>query len=81
MGEQFTDQLNTIDPSGNGRIGKIPSYHLLDATLLYDIPSINTSFNVAVKNLMDERYIVSRRPQGIRVGIPRFITAGVNINF
>ncbi|CAN5342176.1 TonB-dependent receptor plug domain-containing protein [soil metagenome] len=81
VGEQFTDQLNTIDPSGNGRIGKIPAYHLLDATVIYNIPSIGTSFNIAVKNLTDERYIVSRRPQGIRVGIPRFITAGVNINF
>jgi Fe(3+) dicitrate transport protein len=39
------------------------------------------SFHAAVKNLTDERYIVSRRPQGIRVGLPRFVTAGVDFNF
>jgi Fe(3+) dicitrate transport protein len=39
------------------------------------------SLSLAVKNLLDERYIVSRRPQGIRVGLPRFITAGLDFKF
>ena len=35
---------------------------------------------ISDKNLFDERYIASRRPQGIKVGIPRFLSAGIEIN-
>ncbi|WP_051296066.1 TonB-dependent receptor family protein [Eisenibacter elegans] len=79
VGEQFTDVLNTITPSANGRIGKLDAYTIFDATLGYAVKRWNTHFNVSVKNLSDERYIATRRPQGIRVGLPRFITAGVEI--
>lgn len=81
VGDQFTDELNTIDPSNNGRTGLIDAYTVFDATLLYEWKKINTTFNLSVKNLTDQRYIVSRRPQGIRVGLPRFITAGFKLNF
>jgi Fe(3+) dicitrate transport protein len=82
-GEQYTDELNTIAPSSDGRIGKINSYMVLDATTQYKIPvkSMKMAVNVSMKNLTNERYIVTRRPQGIRVGIPRFITAGIDIGF
>jgi outer membrane receptor for Fe3+-dicitrate len=36
---------------------------------------------LVIKNVTDERFITSRRPQGIRVGIPRFITAGYEFRF
>jgi len=38
-------------------------------------------FNLAVKNLTNERYIASRRPQGIRVGIDRQIVAGIELKW
>jgi Fe(3+) dicitrate transport protein len=81
VSDQFTDVVNTIDPSPNGRIGRIPAYHLLDGGLTYRLSKINTLFSITVKNITNERVIVTRRPQGIRVGLPRFITAGVTVNF
>jgi Fe(3+) dicitrate transport protein len=79
VGDQFADELNTVAPSNNGRIGRIPSYYVLDATLYQRIPKLNAMLNLSVKNLTDERYISTRRPEGIRVGLPRFITAGLEI--
>ncbi|MBX2970287.1 MAG: TonB-dependent receptor [Cyclobacteriaceae bacterium] len=81
VGNQFADELNTATPSNNGRIGEIPAYNLLDATLYHRILKYNAQFNLSVKNLTDERYIATRRPEGIRVGLPRFITAGFEIKF
>ncbi|MCC5929557.1 MAG: TonB-dependent receptor [Cyclobacteriaceae bacterium] len=81
VGSQFTDELNTISPSANGRIGVIPSYFVIDANAFYLIEKWNTEFNISVKNLTDERYIVTRRPQGIRVGLPQLFTAGINFRF
>ena len=81
VGEQYGDQLNTITPSNNGRIGLIDSYNLIDANLYQRIAKWNTVFNLSIKNLSNERYIASRRPEGIRVGIPRFVTAGIDFKF
>jgi Fe(3+) dicitrate transport protein len=81
VGAQFGDELNTIVPSVNGLIGEIPSYFLVDAVLGYKVAKWNSAFNLSIKNLTDERYISTRRPQGIRVGLPRLITVGFEINF
>ncbi|MBX2963308.1 MAG: TonB-dependent receptor [Cyclobacteriaceae bacterium] len=81
VGNQFTDELNSITPSNNGRIGKMPHYNVLDATAYHRIPKWNAQVNLSVKNLTDVRYISTRRPEGIRVGLPRFITAGFEIKF
>lgn len=79
--DQFTDELNTNTPSNNGRIGKMAKYNLIDVTLYHKLSAINASFNLSAKNLTDERYISTRRPEGIRVGIPRFITLGFEFKF
>lgn len=81
VSEQFTDEINSIEPTPNGRDGLIPSYFLLDGTARYQLSKWNTTLSLSVKNMTDERYMVSRRPQGIRAGLPRFITAGVNVKF
>jgi len=80
-GEQFTDELNTRAASANGREGLIPSFHVWDAQVSYLVRSWDTRFNISLKNITDERYIASRRPEGIRVGLPRFITAGIDVKF
>jgi Fe(3+) dicitrate transport protein len=59
----------------------MPQYNVLDASLFHELPKLNTRFNVSVKNLMNERYISTRRPEGIRVGLPRIITAGIEVKF
>ena len=79
IGKQFTDQLNTVEPSPDGEIGKMPAYFILDVTGRYLFSKLNSSVYLSVKNLLDERYIASRRPQGIKVGLPRFLTAGIEV--
>jgi len=79
VGEQFTDELNTIEASPSGETGEMPSFITMDLTASYLISDINSNIYFSVKNLFDERYIASRRPQGIKVGIPRFISAGIDL--
>lgn len=81
VGKQFTDQLNTIEASADGRTGLLKAYKVFDANLYYKLPKYHATFNLSAKNITNERYIVSRRPQGIRVGIPRFIIAGIDVSF
>ncbi|MBK8556711.1 MAG: TonB-dependent receptor [Lewinellaceae bacterium] len=78
---QFTDELNTATPTANGRAGQIPAYWVIDASAGYNHSRWNTRFFASVKNLGDARYIASRRPQGIKVGIPRTLLAGVEVKF
>lgn len=66
--------------TANGRIGMLPSFFVMNASVWYDLPS-GMNLNLMVKNLFNERYIASRRPQGIRVGLPRLINAGISYNF
>lgn len=80
IGKQFGDPLNRETGTLNGRQGPINSYLVIDTRISYRINKLqNLEISLSVKNLLDERYIVSRRPQGIRVGLPRFITMGFGI--
>ncbi|WP_411275147.1 TonB-dependent receptor family protein [Daejeonella sp.] len=81
IGAQFTDELNTQAASANGRTGKMDSRFVVDGNAFYKISKTNAVLNVAVKNLTDQRYITTRRPEGIRVSLPRMLTAGLEINF
>jgi Fe(3+) dicitrate transport protein len=81
VGNQFTDEINSVVPSVDGRTGEIPSYFLMDANVFYNVNKWNSRLNLSVKNIFNERYIANRRPQGIRVGIPRFITMGYEFRF
>ncbi|MBK8699002.1 MAG: TonB-dependent receptor [Saprospiraceae bacterium] len=80
-GQQFADELNTIQASADGRNGLIPSFYTVDANAFYKIKNIGTTIQLSVKNLTDERYIASRRPQGIRVGLARFVSLGIEASF
>jgi Fe(3+) dicitrate transport protein len=74
---QFTDELNTNIPSADGETGLIEGRFTIDGSLSYTLPSRKWSFLAGVKNLTNERFIASRRPQGIRVNVPRFFSVGV----
>lgn len=80
-GQQFGDVINSTIPSNNGQTGLIPAYHLVDGTLQYESKKLHSTFTITGKNLLNERYIASRRPQGIRVGMPRMITLGWRFDF
>jgi Fe(3+) dicitrate transport protein len=79
-GSQFADVLNTVNPSFDGRIGRLKNYSVYDLNLYYKSSKLKTTFNFTVKNIFDERYIVSRRPQGIRVGLPRYFMGSIQID-
>jgi Fe(3+) dicitrate transport protein len=72
---------NYVQATANGRIGKLDPYLITNLNVWYDHSSSGLGFNVGIKNLTNERYIASRRPQGIRVGLPRFISAGITFDF
>jgi Fe(3+) dicitrate transport protein len=81
VGDQFTDELNTVIPSNNGRIGLLDDYYKIDGGLQYNVEKIKTTFSISVKNMTDNRYISTRRPQGIRVGLPAYFSFGIDKQF
>jgi Fe(3+) dicitrate transport protein len=80
-GEQFTDLINSVEPHPNGRTGMIPAFNTLDFSVFHKIEKWNTTLSFSIKNLTNERFIVSRRPQGIRLGLPRYISGGLEYRF
>ncbi len=76
---QFTDELNSIEPTANGLTGKISSRFIVDATAILPLKQQKINLSISAKNITNERFIVSRRPQGIKVGLPSFVTAGLSI--
>lgn len=72
---------NYTQAIANGRIGEMPAFFLMDAAACYKISDIGLEFSASVKNLLNERYVASRRPQGIRVGLPRMAILGVSWSF
>ena len=75
------NEYNYVQATGNGRIGKLEPYFVTNLSLWYNHEKTGLGFTFCVKNIFNERYIVSRRPQGIRVGMPRFVSAGISYTF
>ncbi|MBS3955382.1 MAG: TonB-dependent receptor plug domain-containing protein [Methylomicrobium sp.] len=82
VGKQFSDFANTVEvpTNGNGQIGEIDDYVVLNVATTYHVKPINTDFFVSLKNLLDETYIVDRT-RGILPGAPRLVQAGFKVNF
>jgi Fe(3+) dicitrate transport protein len=81
VGKQFADELNTVAASADGRIGLLASRYITDLSAFARLSKKQILFNLAVKNLTNERYIASRRPQGIRVGIDRQVVVGMEFKW
>jgi Fe(3+) dicitrate transport protein len=78
VGEQFADNFETRAGSANGRTGLIPAYRVFDFSAQYRLPVLSgLSLTAAVKNLAGDKYIASRRPEGIKPGLPRTVSAGL----
>jgi Fe(3+) dicitrate transport protein len=80
-GDQFSDDLNTVEPTPNGQRGLIPAYALWNAAVNYRPAAFRriTTF-VAVKNLFDRTEVVDRR-RGIQVTMPRQVHVGARLAF
>lgn len=80
IGEQFSDDLNTVTPTANGQRGLIAGYTVWNAAVNYLVKPINTTLFLTAKNLTDKTYIVDRT-RGILPGMPRLIQAGFTYRF
>lgn len=76
----------TRDRAGQG---PIPESERVDARLVLDlaaetpVPFAGDGLNVvlAVRNLLDAAYVASRRPAGLRPGLPRTVVVGLRAEF
>lgn len=80
IGEQFSDDLNTVNPTPNGRQGIIPRYTVWNFSTNYVIRPLALTAFTTVKNLFNKTYIVDRS-RGILPGTPRMIQFGIGWNF
>lgn len=77
-GSQYGDPLNRTEPTPDGREGRMDGRFVLNLAGSYSLPWLDgAELTASVNNVFDRRYIASRRPQGIRLGMPRFVTAGL----
>ena len=80
---QFGDNRQTVEPSADGTVGRIPSYRLANLAIGYEIRRERWLFEpyFTIKNAFDELYISSRAPQGIQPGLFRQANGGLRIRF
>ena len=78
VGEQFTDDLNSVAASADGQRGLIPAHTLVNVAVSWDLRKV-TLF-VTAKNLLDELYLVDRS-RGMISGSPRLVQAGFSTRF
>jgi len=76
VGSQFADDLNTEEPTPNGRQGRVPPYTVVDGTLEWSLPRWGVKLVLMGKNLFDRLYIADRT-RGIVPGMPRRVVVGV----
>jgi Fe(3+) dicitrate transport protein len=74
---QFADNFETVEATASGRVGLIPAHQVWNLTSQWALPGSGVALFGSVKNLLDERYIASRRPEGIKPGMPRQLVVGV----
>ncbi|MEZ4313221.1 MAG: TonB-dependent receptor [Polyangiaceae bacterium] len=65
ISSQFADPENSTESDPTGRKGLLDPYQILDLSLRYTHAPTGLGGALAVKNALDEIYIVSRRPDGI----------------
>ncbi len=82
VGRQFADNFETVTAAPNGRVGEIPAYRVYDATARAPLGgSAWPKLVLSVKNLTSATYIASRRPEGIKPGLPRLVSLGAEWAF
>ena len=80
VGRQFSDDLNTINPTANGQRGAISAQTYWNATANYRVEKWRTTFFVTMKNIFDRTFIIDRS-RGILPSSPRLVQTGVKVNF
>ncbi len=78
VGDQFSDDLNSVTSSADGQRGLVPAFTIWNATLNFDRGRM--SLYISGKNLLDRLYIADRS-RGLIPGPPRLVMAGVSAKF
>ena len=79
-GGQFTDDLNTVNPSPDGQRGWISGNFIWNATLNFPLEARRTTLFISAKNIGGRLYAVDRS-RGLLPGMPRLIQAGIRFSF
>lgn len=77
----YMDAMRT--EAGTGSVPsnlKTDAYFVLDANITYKIYK-ETALFASVTNILDNEYMVARRPAGLRPGMPRMFLAGIKARF
>lgn len=76
-----TGKMRTV--AGQGSIEDnlgTDSYFIVDLSVGYQLNKTANLF-VDIRNITDKTYIVSRRPAGVRPGLPRMLLGGIKLQF
>ncbi|MCS7170483.1 MAG: TonB-dependent receptor, partial [Candidatus Kapabacteria bacterium] len=76
VGEQFADDLNTVEPTPNGRQGRLAPYTVVDGTVEWRLREWKLNIVLTAKNLFNRLYITDRS-RGILPGMPSTVQLGV----
>jgi Fe(3+) dicitrate transport protein len=80
ISDMFADDRNLHNPTPNGYRGIIRGWCAVNAAVNQYVKSINTTFYVVGKNLLDNLYMVDRS-RGIYPGLPLMVQAGARWTF
>ena len=81
---QFSDDLNSVPPTPDGRRGRIPGYTVLNASARLPFARAagraagRAAATLSVKNLTNRAYITDRQ-EGIMTGMPRRVFVGLDL--
>ncbi len=81
VSQQFSDNAATVMPDVTGRVGSLAPYSIVDLGARYREPRTHLTFRLSAKNLLNDIYVESRRPDGIFIGAPRRIFAGLSWDY
>ena len=81
VGPQYTDDHETVAEDITGRIGRIDAYQRLDANVRYRHAGSGLTATLAIKDLLDRPFIISRRPEGIFASGFRQILFGLRYDY
>ncbi|MBL9027679.1 MAG: TonB-dependent receptor [Myxococcales bacterium] len=77
VGPHYADDASTVLPDASGRVGEIPGYTLLDLAIRYRNEQTGLGTSLQAKNLLDDVFVIARRPEGIQPAGFRQIVASL----
>lgn len=80
VSNQFSDDLNTVEITPNGRQGVLPAHTVWNFSGNYTIQPFNLTMVATVKNLFNRVYVVDLS-RGMLPGSPRLVQYGVEWRF